>query len=86
MAQIVRQADRFGQGFIQLQRERHGTCDLSDFDGVGDPRAVKVALVIHEHLGLVDQAPEGVGMDDPIAIPLKFAAEFGFRFGVAAPA
>jgi hypothetical protein len=42
---------------------------------VGDARAIKVAFVIDEDLCLVDQPSEGIRMDDPIAIPLEFAAK-----------
>src|ERR1044072_3804567 len=45
-----------------------------------DPRPVEIALVIHEHLALVDQAAEGVGMDDAVAIPLELAAECRWWF------
>jgi hypothetical protein len=35
--------------------------------------------MIDEHLGLVDQSAESVGMDDAIAIALVFAAELRWR-------
>jgi hypothetical protein len=63
-------------------RRRHAsdrTRDLRDLDGVRQRRAVQVAFVIDEDLGLVDQAAKGVGMDDAIAVALKLAAEFRLR-------
>ena len=49
--------------------------DLRHFEGMGDPGAIQVALVIHEHLGLVDQPPKRVRVDDAIAISLELGAE-----------
>ena len=62
---------------VSFSAERGGdrAGDLRHFHGVGEAGAVQVAFVIDEHLGLVDQAPEGVGMDDAIAVALEFAAE-----------
>ena len=75
VAEVVREADRLGQRFVEAQRARDGARDLRDLDRVREPRAVKIALVIHEHLRLVDEAPERVRMDDAIAIALEFAAK-----------
>jgi hypothetical protein len=80
MPEVVRQADGLGECFVDPQGPRHGTPDLRHLERMRDPRPVEIALVIHEHLGLVDQAAEGVGMDDPVAIPLEFAAECRRRF------
>ena len=75
VAEIVREADRFGQRFVELQCARDRAGDLRDFDRVREPRAVQIALVIDEHLRLVDQAAKGGGMDDAIAVALIFAAK-----------
>jgi hypothetical protein len=42
--------------------------------------------VVHEHLRLVDQAPEGIRVDDAIAIALEFAAKSWLRLRKASPA
>jgi hypothetical protein len=39
--------------------------------------------VVDEHLGLVDEASEGIGVDDAVAVALELAAELGVGFGVA---
>src|SRR5206468_4621873 len=39
--------------------------------GVRDPRAVVVALRVDEDLRLPLEPPEGLGMDDPVAVALK---------------
>ena len=41
---------------------------------MGEARAVQIAFVIDEHLRLVFQAAERVGMDDAVAVALEFAA------------
>src|SRR5882757_5437897 len=69
-----------------MQCQRGGACDLGYFDRMGNASAVQIALVIHKHLGLVDQAAKGVGVDDSIAIALKFGAEGGFGLRVTAAA
>ena len=71
--EIVRQADRLGERFIDAQCARDGARDLRDLDRMRHARAVQIAFVIHEHLRLVDQAAEGVGMDDAIAVALELA-------------
>ena len=58
--EIVRQADGLGEGLVDAQRTRDGAPDLRDLERMRDSRAVQVALVIDEHLGLVDQPPERI--------------------------
>ena len=48
--------------------------DLGHFQAVGQPGAVMIALVEHEHLGLVLQPAERGGMDYPVAIAPERAA------------
>jgi hypothetical protein len=55
VAEIVRQADGFGQRFIDAERACDGAADLRHLERMRDSRAVQVAFVIHEHLSLVDQ-------------------------------
>jgi hypothetical protein len=75
MAEIVRQADGFRQRLIELERARDRACDLRDLERVRDARAIQIALVIDEHLRLVNQPPEGARMDDAIAIALVLGAK-----------
>ena len=55
VAEVVREADRFGQVFVEAQGARDGARDLRHFERMREPGAEQVALVIDEHLGLVDR-------------------------------
>ena len=48
--------------------------DLGDLDRMGEARAVIIALVLDEDLGLVLEAAEGGGMDDAVAVALVTGA------------
>jgi hypothetical protein len=71
MAEIVAEPDRLNQ--VLVQRQRAGDCarDLCYLERVRQPGAVVVARRRHEHLSLVRQAAESLGVHDPVAIPLK---------------
>jgi hypothetical protein len=86
VAEVVRQRDGFHQVFVQAQRPRDRTRQLRHFDRVREPRAEQVALVVQEHLGLVDQAAEGRGVHDAVAVALEVGARRRGRLGMAAPA
>jgi len=83
MAEIMRETDGLGQILVQLQGVRNGARDLRDFDGVREPGSIQVAFVIDEHLGLVDQAAEGGGMHDAVAVALVFRTICRLRFSIA---
>src|SRR5262249_39609055 len=74
MTEIVCEADSLRQRLVELQSQRRGARDLRYFDRVCDSRAVQVPLVIYEHLGLVDQAAEGVRVNDSVAVALKLGS------------
>ena len=74
VAQIMRQRNGLGQVFVEIQLARDGTRDLRDFQAVGEPRAKEIALVIDEHLRFVLQSAKGAGVNNAIAVALKFAA------------
>ena len=74
VAEVVREADRLGQRLLERERARDRAPDLRDLDRMREPRAVHVAFVVDEHLRLVDQAPEGVRVNDAVAVALEFAA------------
>jgi hypothetical protein len=86
VTEIVCKADGLGQRFVEPQGQRHRARDLRYFDGVCDPCAIQVTLMIHEYLCFVDEPAKRVRMDDAIAIALKFAAKSGFGFRVATTA
>ena len=60
VAEIVRQRDRFGQRLVQRERACDRAGDLRHFDRMGHARAIQIAFVIDEHLGLVAQAAKRV--------------------------
>ena len=74
VAQVVGQTDGLDQIFVKLQRSGHRAAQLSHFQRVRQAGAEQVALMVDEDLGLVDQAPEGRGMDDAVPVALEVAA------------
>ena len=81
VAEVVGQGQGFGQIFVKAKDAGDRPCDLGNFNGVGEPGAVVVALVIHENLGFMLQPPEGGGMDDavPVALESRARRAFGLR-------
>ena len=79
MTEVVGQRQRLGEVLVEAERAGQRARDLRDFERVGQPRAVMIALVEHEHLGLVLEAAEGGRMDDAVAVAAKRAAAFAGR-------
>ena len=77
MAEVVRQRQRLGQILVETQLARHRAGDLRHLEGVRQPGAVVIALVIQEHLRLVREAAERGRVDDPVAVALEFASASG---------
>src|SRR6186997_1819737 len=77
----MREAYGFSQGFIEIESPSDGAPDLRDLERMRDPGAIQVALVVHEDLGLVDQPPKRIRVDDAIAIALELGAETRRWFG-----
>ena len=75
MAEIVTEADRLCQVLVERQRPRDGARDAGDLERVSQARAVVVALRRDEHLGLVLEPAEGLGVDDPVAVALERRAQ-----------
>ncbi len=86
VAEIVGQRQRLGEILVERQRAGDAARDLRHLEAVGEPRAVMVALVIDEDLGLVLQAAEGGGMDDAVAVALERRARRALRLGMKAAA
>src|SRR5690606_39603940 len=82
VAQIVSQRNGFGQVFMQAQVACQRTRDLSNFDAVRQAGAEEVAFMVDEYLGLVFQQPEGIAMDDAVAIALEVISALGRGFGM----
>ena len=86
MAEIMRQRQRLGQVLVDAKRAGDGAGDLRHFEAMGQPRAVMIALVIDEHLGLVVQPAEGRGMEDAVAVARERRAGSGSAARVKPPA
>src|SRR5205823_603855 len=74
VAKIVRQRHRLAEILVEPQRTAERAGDLRYFQRMRQARAVVIALVIDEDLGLVLQPPERRRMDDAVAVALKGAA------------
>ena len=82
--EIVAEHQGLDQLFIKSEDPGGGASDLCAFEAVGEAGPVVVTLVVHEHLRLVLEAPEGRGVDDPIAVALEAGAQRMLQLGVAA--
>ena len=74
VADVVTQAQRFGQVLVEPKLAREHAADLRDLETVRQAGAVMVAIGRDKHLRLGTQAAEGDRMDDPVAVALEFAA------------
>ena len=68
VAQVVAERDRLGQVLVEAERAGHVAGDAAGLERVGQPGAVVVALGGDEHLRLVLEPAEGLGVDDPVAV------------------
>jgi hypothetical protein len=75
VADVVAQGDRLGQVLVQAERLGDRPADGRDFEGVGQARAVMVAVGGQEDLGLVFEASEALGVEDAIPVALEGRAE-----------
>ena len=75
VSQVVRQRQGFGQVFVQLESPGNRSRNLSGLEGVCQAGSVMVALVIDEDLSFVLETPKSGGVNDPIAIALKFRSQ-----------
>ena len=85
VAEVVTEPDRLGEVLVQPERPRDVARDAAGLERVGEAGAVVVALGGDEHLGLVLEPPERLGVDDPVAVALERRAVLGVRLG-ACPA
>ena len=74
MADVVGEAQSLGQILVEAERPGHGAADLGDFEAVGEADPEMVAVGRDEDLGLVPEAAERDGMDDPVAVALEGVA------------
>src|SRR5437667_7720045 len=71
MADIVTQRDRLGQRLVEREGSRQRAGDLCHLQGMCQASDEVIALRVQEDLGLVFQAPEGLRVNDPIAIAFE---------------
>jgi len=71
VAQIMGKGKGLGQLLIQPKNTGYRLADLRDFQGMGKPGPVIIALVVHENLSFVLKAAKCRAVDDPVAIPFK---------------
>ena len=83
MAEVVAERERLGQILVEPERAGERAGDLGHLQRVGQPGAEMVALVEHEHLGLVGEPAERGGMDDAVAVAAEGAAGGARRLRIA---
>ena len=75
VAEVVAEPDRLGQVLVEAERAGDGASDPAGLQRVGEAGAVVVALGRDEDLGLVLEPPEGLGVDDAVAVALERRAD-----------
>ena len=83
MPEVVTEPDRLGQVLVQPERARDVARDPAGLERVGEARAVVVALGRDEHLRLVLEPAERLGVHDPVAVALERRAVVGVRLRLA---
>ena len=79
VAQIVTHGDGLRQILVQRQGSRNRPGNPGDLQCMGHTGAVMVTFRGQKHLGLMHQPAEGLGVDDPVRIPLIAGAHIGVR-------
>ena len=79
--QVVAERDRLGQLLVQAEHLGDRARDLRHLERVRQPRAVVVAARREEHLRLVLQAAERLGVDDAVAVALERRPDGVLRLG-----
>ena len=86
VAEIVPERDGLGQVLVQPQRAGDRARDVADVERVRESHAVVIAFRREEHLGLVLEAAERLGVHDPVAVALEARADGIGRLGPFATA
>ena len=83
MTKIVSQTDGLDKIFIQTQTTADGAGDLSNLQGVGQARSIRVPVSqrSHKDLRFVHKPAECFGVHDAIAITLKLGAHVRLGLG-----
>ena len=86
VAEVVGEGQSLGEVLVETELASNSARDLRHLEAVGEPRAVVVALVKDEDLGLVHEAAEGGRVQDAVAVALEGAPRRAVGLGVKAPA
>ena len=86
MAEVVAEGDRLCQVLVEPERPRHGARNARHLERVREARAKVVALGRDKDLCLVLEAPEGLRVDDAVAVTLVRRPQAAVVFGVRPPA
>jgi len=71
MPQVVRQAYRLGEGFVEPEQLCNRPGDLCDLDAVGQTRAVVIIEARCEYLGLAFQAAKCGAVNYTVAVSFE---------------
>ena len=71
VTKVMSKAERFGEVFIETQGAGHRAPDLGNFETVGQPDPVMVAIGGDEHLSLVAKPSERDRVDQAVAVALE---------------
>jgi len=74
VADVVDECKRFNKFRVQPERSGNRTCNLGDFERVGEPVPEVIREARGEDLCLGFKPPEGAGMNDAVAVAGVFAA------------
>src|SRR5438105_11563229 len=81
MTQVMGQRNGLSQVHVKPERTCNRSGDLSGLQGMGQPGAIIVTLMIDEHLGFVFKPAERCRMNDAVAVALKDGALRLMSFG-----
>ncbi len=82
MTEIVGKRQRLGEILVEAEPPGDRARDLGDFERMGEPGSIVVALVEDENLGLMLEAAESGRMNDAVAIAAEGAAASALRLGM----
>jgi hypothetical protein len=84
MPDVVNQRKCLGQIFVQAKRGRNRSGDLCDLYRVGQAAAKMIGGPAGKYLRLPRETPEGTGLHNALAIPLKGGTRRTERRGIDA--
>jgi hypothetical protein len=85
MAQIMPEGYGLRQILVKPQCPAYRAPYLRHFEGMREARAKMIPLWGDEYLRLMRKAAERLGMEDTVAVALKFGAHFTRRLGPYPP-